>query len=365
MCGLTDRVATRLVRGRDEQGVALITALALLVLFSLMGGAYVGYMLRDRDGVAVALQKSYVRHAAEAGIYAAIGELQRQVDAGVNTPSTIPYAFPLYRIQDDTLAPRDDAKLTTTVTVDDENARINVNFAPRGMLERILNVDRATARRITSELPHAGEAGNDAQRWFTTVDELVTRGYLTREAFEQLDTDSITVYTGEDMNDPRQYINLNTAPANVVAAVLNIPEERARAIAQGPPLTTLADLASAAGQDASAFNTISVPNALPNALPSELMLQSRSFRLISEARLSIDGASPKTARVEAVVLFRHDGTPDIRYWSVEKYDVDSEGRTVESTTPSDTAGTPDAAMPDAVPATPSEPQPNSRRHGAT
>lgn len=340
MCAFTNSLANRMARGRDEQGVALITALALLVIFSLMGAAYLGYMLNDRSAVAADINRGRVQQAAEAGIYAAIGNLQKQIASGGTPPTSLELSFPAYfanletgddplDIRAASLEPRDDIELTAAVTISDENARININFAPRGMLERILNIDRATARRITSDLPRSGESADASKRWFTSVDDLVTRGYLTPQAFNQLDKNLLTVYTGDDLTTPRHYINLNTAPAPVVAAVLNVPDDRALAIAQGPPLNTIQDLASAAGQDPSAFNTVPEAGASPAALPSELTLQSRTFRLVSKAALLKQGRQTVTERIEAVVHIPNEGRPEIRYWSVETRGSDAVTPAVE------------------------------------
>jgi hypothetical protein len=196
-------------------------------------------------------------------------------------------------------------------------------MAPRGVLEQILHVDRAVARTITSEFPRSGEGTLARYGWFTNASELVSRGYLTQEAFDALDTSLLTVYTGDDVANPVGYINLNTAPAEVVAAVLNVPLDRAQSIAQGPPLMTLAQLSSAAGQDASAFNLIPEPNASMEALPKELLAESRTFRIVSEARVANQSGETKStpeSRVEAVVHFPSSGPPQIRYWSVGHID---------------------------------------------
>lgn len=328
MCRSSDCVAARAARRQDEQGVALITALAMLVLFSLLGSAYLGYMLSDRSGVTNALRQAQARQAAEAGIYAAIGDIQRAMHSDGEIPSARDYAFPVYQatMEDSNDAPaqatfavQPDRELPVTVSIADENARININLATRGMLERILDVDRATARRITSELPRAGDPGDPSKRWFTSVEELVSRGYMSQAAYDAIDTSHITVYTGEDFGTPLHYINLNTASPAVIAAVLNISDERAAAIAQArPPLSSLADLASAAGQDPAAFNTVPDPTAPQHVLPSELTTQSHTFRVVSTARFTNGGRDTASAQIEAVVLFRQDGRHEIRHWTVTR-----------------------------------------------
>jgi type II secretory pathway component PulK len=295
-----------------ERGVALITALAMLLLFSLLGSAYVGYMLIERSDTAFTVSQFRGRHAAEAGVQAAIGALHQQMDAGLSTPATWTYLFPVYGLEGEMLAAREGLDAEAFVEITDENARVNINFAPRGVLERILGVDRATARQIRSDLPRIGDEPDAEHMWFTSVEELATRGYLNDEQFGALNRDLLTVYTAENPQQPEAYINLNTASPEVIAAVLNVPLERAAAIAAGPALRSLHDVVEAAGHEASAFNVPPAPDAPAHALPAELTFQSRTYRIISIGRPA--GASAGI-RVEAVVLFRQDGRPEIRYWS--------------------------------------------------
>ncbi len=358
MYASTKHVSRRRLGLKDDRGVALITALALLVLFSMLGTAYLGYMLSDRKETRLELTWIRGRQGAEAGVYGAVGAIERQLSSGAVELSTATMKFPAYDANGETLEPRTDVWTEVTVSVTDENARININMAPRGVLEQILHVDRAVARTITSELPRSGEGTVARYGWFTNVSELVSRGYLTQEAFDALDTGLLTVYTGDDVANPVGYINLNSAPAEVVAAVLNVPLDRAQSIAQGPPLMTLAELSSAAGQDASAFNLISEPNASVDALPKELLAQSRTYRIISEARVASQGGEAKgtpESRVEAVVHFPLSGPPQIRYWSVGHID-EPEAQPLVADAPSvpdvkDTAGelpAPAETTPDAV-----------------
>ncbi len=72
-------------------GAALITALGMLLLFVALGTAYVRYMSLERVETRAALQNLRTHHLARGGLYAAIGEIEAAVKAGVS-PS-LSYSF--------------------------------------------------------------------------------------------------------------------------------------------------------------------------------------------------------------------------------------------------------------------------------
>jgi len=66
----------------ERRGAALITALGLLFLFSLMGAAYVDYMYITTDSTRYDQRLLQVRTLAAGGIQAGIGEIQQAMVSG-------------------------------------------------------------------------------------------------------------------------------------------------------------------------------------------------------------------------------------------------------------------------------------------
>jgi type II secretory pathway component PulK len=195
---------------------------------------------------------------------------------------------------------------------------INLNHAPPRVLQAILGVDGDTARKIRSALP-AQEGAGGAQRWLASPSDLVSRGLISPAAFAALPKRFVTVYSVADHAQPLGFLNLNAAAPEVLAAVLDIPVDAAKTAASKRPFRSLADVVAAAGKEPASFNYKPPPDA-PDTLPKQLSLESRCFRIVSEAALSElrpDGVEIRAThrRVEAVVAFDPDGSPHVTFWS--------------------------------------------------
>ena len=321
-------VRTTVYSRHENRGAALLTALAVLFLFSLLGTTYLRYMSLVGDETALEVRRIRSRHMAGGGVRAAIGAIQaalNDADALRDLQAKgLEIGFPVYRAdrgETEGLAPRERRRGVTTVTVADESGKVNLNHAPLRVLRAILGVDNATARKIANALPSAEAAGETAasgRRWLAGVDELVNRGLVTPAVYARLNKNLLTVHTVAHHARPSAFLNVNAAPPEVLAALLDIPQEAAASVIAARPFKDLAALSAAAGKPAATFNLRPAPET-PQALPDALCLGSRCFRIVSRASVSDVGPSDTQyhtvkSRVEAVVIFGA-GAPCITYWS--------------------------------------------------
>ncbi|MBI5091899.1 MAG: general secretion pathway protein GspK [Candidatus Hydrogenedentes bacterium] len=319
----------RVIRG-ENAGVALITALGMLVLFLAMGTAFLGYVTIDQRDARYALKMARAKAVADGGARAAIGEIQAALAAGKPAPPelTIPSSVYGFEKGQDTPVPQENRAARAEVRITDEWARINLNQAPVVVLQAILGVDGDAARKLRSGLPRqdSGEvlAPTSDRRWLTTVGDLVTRGLMEGPTYNALDQELVTVYSAADNTNPGAYINLNTAPAKVLAAVLNLSPEAANAVVAArdkAPFKSVQDLRAAVGKGPETFNVPQAPGA-PDALPPALAFSSRCYRIRSEAKVAnvVDEKEVDATRwsVEAVVYFPDGAAPLVQYWSAAK-----------------------------------------------
>lgn len=337
---------------RSDAGVALITALALLFLFSLLGGAYVSYMVYEKQQTDLDVSATKSRLVAEAGVQAAIGALGAALKSNADWPKTLEVPMADY-------VPAADGKLAVegtagqaTVTIADENGRVNLNLAPTRVLAAILKIDHGAARTIQNTMPRQESDAATAsppgeRRWLASVDELVTRGLLDPERFAALDKNLLTVYSTGSADPTLGHINVNSAPPEVLAAVLALTPEEAVQVAAKRPFKSMEDLVAATGKDPATFN-VSAPAETPGALPKELAFTSRCFRVVSESALAEAKPGQRSGyRVEAVVAFNDAGEPSIRYWNLSR--GEAVATATATTTATTEAPTPESATAESEP----------------
>lgn len=302
-------------QNKRNYGGALLIAVSLLGLFTLLGMVYVRHMNIEITQAKYVLDTARARNGAVAGIEAALGDLQRalvekQVQQVTGKPLT--YSLNSYKATRGgdglALALQENRTLTATVTITDESGKINLNHAPASVLQSILKVDGAAARAITGSLPRSGAKpeGIPEQQWLVSVDDLLTRGMLTQEQFAAVNPAFVTTYTVTDHVSPLGFLNINAAPVEVLAAVVDLPVETVRQFADKRPFSSLAALGAASGKDPATFNFKPDPND-PAALPAALAFESHCFRVTCEAVFSaVDGKNERRlsqAEATAVVLF--------------------------------------------------------------
>jgi type II secretory pathway component PulK len=295
-----------------RRGAALISALSMLVLLSMLGTAYVSYMLLEQDEARMSVQNVRARYLADGGIQAAIGEIQAAIEDGRVPQTQYSFDLPLYMNNGGTLEP-DSQQVSVQVT--DESALININHVERAVLEA-LGIPRNVARDIRNQLPRAEIPSMERRTWFSSVEDLRTRGYLDGKEFRNTQTDLMTVHTVADPDNARNFININSAPAGVLAALFNLTNDQALAVVEKRPFRSWDDVVRKVGTDPSTYNVVA--NAEPNrAMPVELALTSRCFRLVSEANMvnALTSRRGLTKRVEAVVIVNDDGTYTYRLWT--------------------------------------------------
>ncbi len=286
-----------------KRGMALVAAIGLLVIFAALGTAYIGYMALEFDEAGVRLHEVRARKLAEAGVYAAIGEAQAAIARGEAPKPEYPIALAAYR-QEATgqgVYPQ-----TVHVRVSDESARVNLNYAPAALL-RALGLPENAAKAI--------EDYRASGKSLASLDALRSEGLVNAATMQSLPRDLLTVYTGSDPRQPHSYLNLNSAPDPVLAAIFGISVEEAAALAAKRPFTSWEDAIQKVAREPSTFN-VPAPQYASRDMPGTLALSSRCFRMTSLVEMDMPGGTgrPVHAGVEAVVALLEDGTYAIRYW---------------------------------------------------
>jgi len=310
-----------------ERGMALLTAVGFLVLFSLLGTAYVRFMALEQEAAHLTVQEARTRAAARGGIEAALGMIEEANRAGrlsgvldqVHVVDLVAYKLVNEGAAGRGLAESERRAVRANVRISDESGKVNLNHAPPSVLRRVLNVDGATARAIANAVPRSGERA-EGRRWFTHVDELLARGLLTEAQFAGVDPALVTVYSVLDHDDPVDYLNINGAPPGVLAAALDVTTDEATAIAEKRPFTGIRELTAAANKTADAFSYR--PSSVDDSKkPNAFTFDSRCFRIVSEAvvaRRDPGGAEYRSshATVEAVVVMNDEGGFDVARWQL-------------------------------------------------
>jgi type II secretory pathway component PulK len=316
---------------RDEGGFALLAALGLLIVFVMLGTAWLGYMFNEGEATEHELDNLRATYFARGAAQAAIGEIETALASGtindlLESGELAPLDFPVYTgVNDDKTGLEADPKIhgTGTVTISDECARVNLNHAPTKVLMKLLGVRGDAARRIRANLPRSddGEAvalTTSGRAWLTSVDDLTSRGLVDAEVFNAAVPEHLTVYSVSDPSNPAAYLNVNTAPKPVLEAVLDLTPEQAENVLNARPFSSVDALAAAAGKSPDTFNVRPAADA-PGSLPKELCFESRCFRInctgAFEKTLGDQKDTVAEARIVAVVLFEPGKEPEIRLWN--------------------------------------------------
>ena len=301
------------VAHRRGSGFALVGAIAMLALFVMLGTAYVKYMMIELDDTRIDVDASRAQHLASGCIYAAIGEIEAAIDSGLVPKRSYTIKASAYRYEGGERAVYEQE---IHVTLSDESARIDLNHAPPEVLVA-LGMDREAVERLGRAIPTPSGLRSESRRWLTSVDDLLTRGIVNRRQFGAIQSDQLTTYTVEDHSKPAAFLNLNTAEAGALAAILGIDDsDEIRQLMAKRPFESWQDAVTKSGREQSTFNLKS-PRYASRETPREVAFSSRCFRLHSEVRVSFTGMArrPSVAAVEAVVLFKNDGSYSIRYWN--------------------------------------------------
>ena len=315
-----------MLRRSQTSGVALLTAIGLLFVFCMLGMAYVASMEIGLERTAFDLRVMRSRHMAEGGVQAAIGEIQAALKAGKpvsSIPAVLEIPFPVCRVDRSSptgFSEHENRRGVAKVAIADESGKVNLKCAPPQVLQAILGVDAPSAQKIRDAAATPGRVAS--------VDSLATEGFMSLEAAAAVPRQLLTVYSVADPAHPSAWLNVNAAPPEVLAAVLSMPLEAAKAVAAKRPFKSLADLGAAAGRDPASFAIKPAPET-PTVLPKEFCFESRCFRIISEATLANLGPNGQEyrktpSRVEAVVVFGPGEIPCITFWNEARRGADNE-----------------------------------------
>ena len=296
----------------SRDGVALIFAISLLMIFSVLGAGYVTFMTIELDEANYTVHETRSRVLAKAGANIAAGRLQDALASGTveDVLGNMTLDLPTYDLmQGDEFTQRDDRTARVEIRIADESGKVNLNHAPASVLRHVLGVEGATARAISGH-PRSGEGS-----WFVGVEDLRDLNLLTAEEFAAVDRSLVTTLTVVDHDSPAGYLNINSASAEVLAAVLGITRESAEQVRVQRPFTDLASLAEASGKDPATFN---LKPAADGALPVALATESRCFRIGVKSNYSrADGSMTVSSHLDAVILFDGDGGYEFIHWQAD------------------------------------------------
>jgi len=277
-------------RKQSQRGAVLIFAISLLAVFSVLGTAYVVRMVNESDGADLRIREARARALAEAGIHAAIGDLSVAVREGRQGQllGESGYQFPAYKgvwTGEDFVLESTERVSMAKVNVADESGKANINHVPVSVLRLLLGIDGQTARLIATSLPGRpffGGEDPDSRRWLHGSDELLERDWIDEATMAGVDPELLTSYSvAPNESRPADYLNVNTAPAEVLAAVLDIPLEDARQVMLRRPFESIDELETTVGKPAKDFNVRPMPGD-DGGLPRPLAFYSRAFRLQAE-----------------------------------------------------------------------------------
>lgn len=281
--------------------MALVAAIGMLVVFAMLGTAYIGYMTLDYDQTRQEMRDVRAESLAEAGIYAAIGEAQAAIARNEAPKTEYTIALNAYRQE---ATGQGAYPQSIRVKVSDESARVNLNFAPGALLHNLGLPDNAV--KAVADYRAAGKR-------LASVEALKSEGLIDTATLQALKRDQFTVYSGTDLRQPHSYINLNAVSEPILAAIFNINAEEATGLAAKRPFASWEDAVQKVGREPATFSVASAQYATRD-MPADLALNSRCFRLESLVNVDMPGGRTASAGVEAVVSFLENGTYSIRYW---------------------------------------------------
>jgi type II secretory pathway component PulK len=283
--------------------MALIAAIGMLMIFAMLGTAYIGYTTIEYDEAGIHLQELRAKRLAASGVEAAIAEMQAAIARGETPKPEYTMSLAAYRQEATGLGVYPQP---VKINVIDESSRVNLNFAPEPLL-RAMGLPENAAKAV-ADYRAAGKK-------LASVASLRADGLLDGQAYQAIDASLFTVYTGTDPRQPHSYLNLNTVPEKVLAAIFSINADEAKALAGKRPFTSWADALQKVGREPGTFN-VSAPQYAVRDMPRDLALVSRCFRLVSTVAMDMPGGTGRiaSAGVEVVVVFPENGGRAVRYW---------------------------------------------------
>lgn len=190
----------------DRRGVALLTAIGVLMILGLLGSVFLAHMKLET----VYASRDAQRLKAE---YLAMGGLQDAVARLAADPTTVDaYTDFWWTGSNPKMTPLGDGGYTLTVT--DESSKIDVLNASPQVLGALVGGDKEALAALLNFR---------ASRKIFTIDDFISAD-LKADVFSKLSTLGTTLDT--------QKVNINTASADVLAALPGMSTEAAQAIVE-------------------------------------------------------------------------------------------------------------------------------------
>jgi type II secretory pathway component PulK len=291
----------------SRRGAAMVIAISLLALASVLGTVYIKGMMLEVDTSNYALREARARALAQGGITLALEELKQAADTASLLAETQKFTFPAYKSawngESFTLETQDNRTAQAEVSLSDESGKIDVNQAPPAVLAAILGLEQRAAVTLHAAIHATGAS-------LKSVDELVSPRplpLLTKEQFAAANSEDLSVFSGLEAGGA--YLNVNAASPAVLAAVLGISAEAAQSLPR--PFPTVEDVLQKAGKTA---------EALPMPVTA-LTVESRCFRLVSAGLYASTPDEERTydrarSRTEAIVRLVPDQPHLLLRWDV-------------------------------------------------
>ena len=193
------------MRMAEQKGVAILTALGVLVLLGLLSSVFLAHMRLEAAYTKRDAQELKAYYLAAAGVEDAIARLK------ADPPMVDAYSDEWWPGAAPGITPLGDGGYTLTVT--DESARVNVLTASAQVLSAILGGDNEAVAAITGDY-------RSSNRLFS-IDDLSGAGFSA-------DALSRVMALGTTLGDGK--ININTASVDVVAALTGMDAETAQLV---------------------------------------------------------------------------------------------------------------------------------------
>lgn len=279
-----------------NRGVALIIAISLLGIFSLLGMYYVRSSEIDLKRVGLLLDELRVREYTNAGLNVVIAEIEKHwvngtIDDLLNKGEfqiEIPYYTLIYKGEGKrNLDTSDTNEVSVKAKIFDESGKANINLAPVSVIQKILKVDGDTARQLKSKLDK--QSGG---KWLYVLDEIYTRGVSLNGVNLEEIYENLSTWNAGNPENPIPYLNINRATPEVLKAVFNLNDAEVEKVLSARPFRTLEEFVNLVGKDPSTFN-IKIGNFLDSKWVFPFTGSSNSFRIIlnGELRKNVSGSS--------------------------------------------------------------------------
>lgn len=194
------------MRAADQRGVAMLTALGVMVILGLLGTVFLAHMKLETAYGERDARRLKAQYLAEAGMQDAIARLE------VDSPQEDAYSDVWWTGASPSLTPLGEGGYTVAVT--DESARINVLTAPPPVLSALLGGDKEALAAVLNF--------RSSRKVFDVEDFKAAN--LSADSLSRIKT------LGTVLGDGK--VNINTATADVLAALPGMDPKAAQMVVE-------------------------------------------------------------------------------------------------------------------------------------